>query len=376
MVGAIERARAGEFVGGLEQLLGGLEALTERDAHALLPVRDVRLLAFLAAQGGPATRRAVAANRRSCPDTDLRLSSDWSEAVRAEIARKISWRLSAPEVSPETHAILMRLAHDPSVLVRSTLAYEVRYLCSLPQGIVQVLMTDSEVEVLSPLVEYSPLVSDLDLIAAMSRTADPDIVLHVARRRPLSADVADAVVMFLEPRSLAALLQNPDAEIRACSLDHIAGRADLVAACLDALAGRTDLSSQAEKAIAEVAGENFRARGIAKRDGFARAQIEAARRNALLDDAFIRSAAIRGQIELVTEGLAELADLRPSAVRTVIESGSKRGIVSLVRRAGLNMRTAYRVIEVSHRLHKVSAANEDALNDDEHDDFPAPAIAI
>jgi uncharacterized protein (DUF2336 family) len=354
----------------LTLLLGELEAVAARNERMLSSLHDSSLLAFLAEQGGSATRRAVAVSRCSSPEIDLRLAGDWDETVRAEIARKISWRLSAPEVSPETLAILMHLALDPAVSVRATLAREVRYLCFLPAEIVQALMSDTEVEVLSPLVECSPLVSDGDLISALSRTADVDILLRIARRRPLSADVADAIVMFLEPKSLTALLENPDAEIRECSLDHIAGRPDLVAACLDALARRTDLSPRAERAIAEVAGENFRTRPAIEPSGFARTQVEIARRNALLDDAFIRAAAIHGQIDLVVEGLAELTDLRASAVRTVIHSCSKRGIVSLVRRAGLNMSTAYRVREAADRLRRESQQGAEIVP------FPQQALAV
>jgi uncharacterized protein (DUF2336 family) len=365
----ISEDRAGVGPRELTQLLSELEAAAERNTRMLSSVRDIALLSFLAGQGGPATRRAVALNRCSSPEIDLRLAGDWDEIVRCEVARKISWRLSAPEISPETLAILMRLAHDPAIAVRATLAREVRYLCFLPQDVVQTLMADADVEVLSPLVECSPLVSDWDLISAMSRTADPDILLRIARRRPLSADVADAIVMFLEPKSLSALLENPDAEIRACSLDHVAGRADLVAACIDALAGRTDLSPRAERAIAEVAGENFRSRPAIEPSGFARTQVELARRNALLDDAFIRAAAIHGQIDLVVEGLAELTDLRASAVRTLIQSGSKRGIISLVRRAGLAMSTAYRVREAAERLRRENQHEVAVVH------FPQPALA-
>jgi uncharacterized protein (DUF2336 family) len=229
------------------------------------------------------------------------------------------------------------------------LAQEVRHLCSLPKEIVRRLMRDSEVDVLGPLVECSPLVSNDDLIAAVFRIADAEILMRVAARRPLCADVADAVIMFFEPNSLSILLENPEADIRSSSLDRIATRVDVVAFCFDALAKRTDLSPHAQDAIAKVAARRARETPSEMDDVAARIDVERARLEGHLDEEFIRAAAKDGKLLIVAEGLARIADLRASAVRTVLESRSKNGIVALVRRAGLNMRTAFRILEATER---------------------------
>jgi uncharacterized protein (DUF2336 family) len=355
---AIEPAKGHETkeLAALSGLLDAVEALARRNVQALFAVGDPNLLAFLGGRGGPATRRAVAANRAAPAATDLRLAGDPDETVRCEIARKISWRLSSPAVSPEFHEILESLSDDPAVHVRATLAHEVRHLCLLPRKIARRLLNDSQADVVGPIVECSPLVSDGDLIAAVFRMADAETLMRVARRRPVSPDVADAVIIFFEPNSISALLENPDAEIRSSSLDRIAARADVVAFCLDALAKRSDLSPQAQHDIAVVAAMHADERLADMSDIGARIDVERARLEGLLDEGFIRTAANDGKLLHVAEGLARIADLQASAVRTVIESGSERGIVALVRRAGLNMRTAYRILEAIQRARRTRVA--------------------
>src|ERR1700712_4172303 len=135
-----------------EEVLARLEAHTLA-AHADLAGRTdagAAVLHYLAENGAPATRRAVAANTGASAHTNRYLADDDDDDVRVELARKIARlmpNLSAEE-GAHIHALtietLERLARDQVARVRAVLAEEIKRHDCVPKFIVLTLARDLE----------------------------------------------------------------------------------------------------------------------------------------------------------------------------------------------------------------------------------------
>ncbi|MEI9995896.1 MAG: DUF2336 domain-containing protein [Rhizomicrobium sp.] len=337
--------------------------------------RDV--LEYLAANGAPATRRAVAANSAAPARANRHLADDEDEDVRAELARKIA-RLM-PSLSPaenaHVHALtvetLERLARDQVVRVRAILAEEIKELDCVPRMIVLTLARDLSELVAAPILEYSPLLSDADLMEIIATARAEEVLCAIARRKPLTVDVSQAIVGSLDIPAIAALLANPDAAIREKTLDDIAAQAERIQDWQMPLVLRSDLSRRAIRRIASFVGSSLIEQLSARyglddeigqqlnkalrirlqedrkpEDGQADAahrDVAAARAAGRLDDAFVEAAANAGQRETVTLALATLARVPEATARKIVASRSAKPVTALVWHAGLSMRVAFKI---------------------------------
>ncbi len=127
------------------------------------------VLHYLAVNGAPATRAAVAANLGASAATNRLLADDGEAEVRSELAVKIARLLpglSGPEsahIFALTIETLEALARDAAVTVRALLAEEIKSLNCVPPAIVKQLAQDAE---------------------SSRGGADPGIFAAALRRRP------------------------------------------------------------------------------------------------------------------------------------------------------------------------------------------------
>ncbi len=334
------------------------------------------VLTFLAHNGAPATRRAVAANMAAPAQVNRHLAEDDEEDVRAELARKIARLMpglskrEAEHIQHLTIETLERLAADQVPKVRAILAEEIKHLDNIPKHIIDALARDVEETVHVPILEYSPLLSDADLVEIIAEGKVHSVLAAIARRKPLSPNVSDAVVSSLDIPAVAALLANPDAAIRERTLDAIIDQAERISVWQDAVCVRADLSRRAIRRLASFVStelierlcsrhgldeetkvhlnRQLRARydeqdHAPSRDTSAADEVEAAAKAGRLDDAFIESAAEEGKREAVVLALARLAKLQDSVVRRMLMTRSAKPITALVWRAGLSMRSAFKI---------------------------------
>src|SRR5579871_4951154 len=170
------------------------------------------VLHYLAQNGAAATRRAVAANLGAGARTDRYLADDDDDEVRVELARKIARlmpdlkRDEVRHIRALTIETMERLARDQLPRVRAALSESIKSLDCIPKNIVLSLARDAETLVAAPIVEYSPLLSDTDLTEIIATARADEILSAVARRRPVGADVADAIVASLDIPAISALL--------------------------------------------------------------------------------------------------------------------------------------------------------------------------
>jgi uncharacterized protein (DUF2336 family) len=361
-----------------------LHILEERDrsAREMLAARadaPAESLFFLAREGDEAIRRAVAANPSTPVHANRLLADDGAGEVRVELARKIG-RLM-PQFSQEqskkllaiTIETLERLAKDALPRVRAVLAEEIKAMDCIPKRVIRSLARDVE-EVSAPILEYSPLLSDADLVDIITTAKARFALTAIARRRPLGANVSEAIAVALEVPAVVELLSNSGAEIRQRTLDKIVSHAAKVRAWHLPLVLRGDLSQRAIRRIAGfVSGaliqqlserhtldektrqhlnQRMRARIEAGEtdEGHEKANVEALFKAGKLDDTFVESAAEAGQRETVAAALAFLARAPLEIVHRVLSTGSARPVTALVWRADLSMRTAFAIQRFVLRL--------------------------
>jgi uncharacterized protein (DUF2336 family) len=366
------------------------EGLDPREALDILEVRaresedyiirnaDVgsAVFEYLAEYGAPATRQAVAANLATPARVNRLLANDGVDDVRAELAAKIARLMPglAARENDETVALTIAtlevLAQDSAVKVRAILADEIKHLDCIPRQVAFRLAHDVETLVSMPILEYSPLLSDADLMEIIAGGQVQQVLAAVARRRPLSEDVSDALVQSLDIPTVATLLVNPDARIRKQTLDRIIEEAEAIESWHLPLVLRADLSARAIRRIGSFVGasliEQLVARGDLSETTRAhlgrrlRARLEqdsnvernpdnaaqcvaAAKSRGTLDDVFVENAAASGHREIVILALAALAQVPETTVRRILDQRSAKPLVALVWRAHLSMRTAFKV---------------------------------
>ncbi|HEY1632533.1 MAG TPA: DUF2336 domain-containing protein [Rhizomicrobium sp.] len=332
------------------------------------------VLMFLAGEGHPAARRAVAANPSSPPHANRLLADDADDEVRIELARKIGRLMPGlpPDAKSRMRALtietLEKLAKDQLPRVRAVLAEEIKLLDGVPKRVVRQLARDVE-SVSAPILEYSPLLSDADLIEIITTAQARHALKAIARRRPLGASVSEAIGSVMDEPSVAELLSNSTAEIRQQTLDKIIEHATKVRAWHLPLVLRSDLSQRAIRRVAGFVGASLVQR-LSERHGLdaetqaalnrqlrghiesgdldagretSASEAERLFRAGKLDDIFVESAAEAGRRETVITSLSLLAQVPAETVRRIVQSGIAKAITALVWRAGLPMRAAFKI---------------------------------
>lgn len=385
MTGRIARNTSAS--GGLrpQDVLRLIEERAQSAQHELAGRTDAGddVLDYLAREGAPATRRAVAANPAAAAHTNRHLADDASDEVRAELARKIARLMpglsarEAEHVQKLTIETLERLAADQVPRVRAILADEIKHLDCVPAHVVKALARDLEAMVAVPILEYSPLLSDADLMEIIAEGKVHAVLAAIAKRRAVSEHVSDAVVSSLDIPAVAALLANPNAAIRERTLDAIIDQAERISVWQNALSMRADLSRRAVRRLATFVSiemleqlstrhdlddatkqhlsRQTRARVeegelSASSGNVAAEEVEAAARAGRLDEVFVESAAEAGKREAIVLSLSKLAAVPEQTVRRMLMTRSAKPVTALVWRSGLSMRAAFKIQRFVMRL--------------------------
>jgi len=350
----------------------------QREAEDALAVRRdaaPEVLYFIAQRGSPAARRAIAANPSAPAHANHLLANDSDDEVRAELAAKIGRLIPhlPPDTSEKVRALTMealeRLAQDQLPRVRAILAEEIKLLDCVPKRVIRRLARDVE-SVSAPILEYSPLLSDADLIEIISTAGAHHALLAIAKRRPLRGNVSEAISEALNVPAISALLANSSAEIRQQTLEKIVDHAEGVTEWHGTLVLRNDLSQRAIRRLAGFVSASLVEQLATRNDLDAdtaerlkkkmRARVEAAqpaedapdvlaaelaklRKKGKLDDAFVERAVEGGQRELMVASIAQLSGAPASTVRRILAAGSAKPLTALLWHCGLSMRTCFKI---------------------------------
>ncbi|MBI1245197.1 MAG: DUF2336 domain-containing protein [Alphaproteobacteria bacterium] len=360
---------------------------------------DVRpeILYYLTEDFDPSVREAVAVNAASPFHANLKLARDQSEDVRAGLAGKVQRLL--PGLKPgEQDAARTRvmqtlevLAKDTATRIRAVVADTLKDVPDAPADLVRQLARDTELAVASPVLQFSPLLTDDDLLEIIRGRHAEGALSAVARRSNVAEAISDAIVAIDDVDAVTTLLGNPSAQIREETLDLIVDRAPtrpswhgglvdrpklpasaairIAAFVADALsqrlAQRPDLDAATREAVASEVRKRISEAGAA-RDGGSGAgarkrnladpewagaggngdgetvgdKVKRLRREKKLDDAAVTAAAQNGEKLFVKLALAELGGTRADAIDKILNARSAKGIIAACWKAKLKMPTA------------------------------------
>ncbi|MEY4706330.1 MAG: hypothetical protein RJB58_53 [Pseudomonadota bacterium] len=318
----------------------------------------------------------MAANRSAPAAANRLLADDENEDVRAELAVKIARLMPGLSERESSHIFALTietlecLARDAAVRVRAILAEEIKGLDCVPRDIALILARDVNAIVAAPILQYSPLLSDADLIEIIACGQIQQVLTAIASRKTLSEDVSDHLVQSLNVPAVAALLVNRDARIRKETMEQIVEQAEEINAWHMPLALRADLSARAIRRIGSLVGASILERLAARNDLFDATRVHlgrelrarlaesagqddpsvspaeavaAARKDGQLDGLFVEQAAQAGRREVVVNALAVLANVTDQTVKKILSSGNAKPIIALVWHAHLSMRVAFKI---------------------------------
>ena len=243
--------------------LAASAAVTDRRSLALHPAVRPELLYYLASDGDAEVRAAVAANEATPVQADLILARDRDETVRLDLAQKIA-RLT-PGLSAEQHdrlremtyEVLEILVRDQVPRVRQVIAEVLKDVADAPPAVIRSLARDSEIVVAEPVLQFSPVLTDDDLLEIIRNSPIPGALAAIARRAHVPADVADAIGASPDTGAITVLLENPRAQIREETLDRLVERAPEVTAWHRPLATRPWLPKNAVRKLARFLAGNL-----------------------------------------------------------------------------------------------------------------------
>ena len=328
------------------------------------------LLYFLAEDESVDVRRRVAANPGTPGQANVLLAHDIDEEVRCDLALKIGRLVpglsdaESSRLQDLTLESLRILAEDQLPRVRQILAEEIKLATDVPKEVIDRLANDDELIVAAPVLEYSILLKDEDLLEIIAAGPIQGALAAIARRDEVSEQVSEAIVAAEDVPAIATLLANQNAQIREETLDKIIDQAKNVPSWHEPLVGRPSLSQRAIRRIAgfvtsallDVLQERHQfdtetkkvvAAAVKKRLREESEVVnEAAERakemfeGGKLDDEVLRIASEEGKREFAIHALALKAELEPPIVRRMMESKAGKAVTALAWKAELSMRTA------------------------------------
>jgi len=221
------------------------------------------LLYFLAEDKAPEVRRSVAANASAPRQTHILLAKDDDQEVRVGLAEKLA-RI-APDLSGDeldklrqsTHESLNFLAQDEITKVRQILSEILKDVTNAPPDLIKKLALDTELLVAGPVLEFSPVLEDDDLIEIISKGTVKGGLNAISNRQGVGEGVADAIVSTNDEEAIADLLGNDTAQIREQTLDDLIEKADKVELWQAPLVSRPTLSSGAATRLAQFVADNL-----------------------------------------------------------------------------------------------------------------------
>lgn len=234
---------------------------TAAERRALAQRRDLppEMLYYLARDAEAAVRAAAAANPASPAKADGLLAGDTVEEVRAAVGRKLAehWRQGAPEISRDT---LMTLSRDDVLRVRAAIADAIKTCVDAPHALIASLARDTELLVAQPVLEFSPVLTERDLIDIIATGAADGALSAIARRKDLASGVTEALVETGSVPAIAQLLRNSTAQIREDTLDRLIDRSRGVTSWQEALVERDGMSKRATLKLATVLADHLLSR--------------------------------------------------------------------------------------------------------------------
>lgn len=357
--------------------IAGKGSASQRAKLAAHEEMEPEILYFLASDDDEDVRIQVAENVGTPLQADAILAGDASEEVRCELARKIGRMV--PGLGPGENKTLVEmaievlevLAQDELPRVRAIISEELKHAGNIPAEIIQRLADDLEDIVAVPVLEYSPLLNELDLKQIVARGAGLQMAA-IARRPDLSETVVDAIVEQDDADAIQDVLENGSAKIGDKSMDVIAERAEentgwhrpmvfrdelpvrtirriasfVNAALMEALIERNSTRKDLVEGLRKTVRERIERGDMVEEaetyvPALARAKEDMAAGS--LNEDRLAEALAGDEISYFRYGLMELSGLPHDTVSKMLNTGSSKAITALAWKSGLSMHFAEKI---------------------------------
>lgn len=230
------------------------------------------LLYFLAEDPSPKVRQNVAANTAAPRHANMLLVTDTDTKVRESLAGKLA-RL-VPGLSTDdqdklrktTYEALSLLAKDQAVNVREVLSEALKEVADAPPDVIRRLAWDVEAAVATPVLRFSPVLSDQDLLDIISARPSSGSISAISGRPNVSENVSDAIISSNDDDAIGLLLGNHSAMIREQALDRVIDRAVDIDFWHEPLAMRPRLPSSAAVKIARFVADDILTKMVERAD--------------------------------------------------------------------------------------------------------------
>ncbi len=337
-------------------------------------------LYYFASDEDDGVRAAVAANPGTPLQADVILAKDREVTVRMILAEKIGKMLpdirqdQSEKLAELAFEVLEVLADDRDAQVRSIIAESIKSLDNVPKPIVALLAKDVEDAVAMPVLEFSPLLGEQDLLKIILTGIRGKRLAAVSRREDLTSELIDAIVDSKDDIAVEALIGNEAADISEHQFGHIVDHAAEREGWQAALASRIKIPKDTLLRLSRIATENvlsrLRDRGDLGQEVLdelehaveekvtesldeeeekepskdavdaAMAKAKELQAEGQLNEAKVLGAIASGKREYVDAFLAVLAEQPPVDIRRVLKMQSAKSVLALTWQAGLSMKTA------------------------------------
>lgn len=346
------------------------------------------LLYFLAQDRAVAVRCAAAANPNLPNKANRLLAEDEEPEVRRVIAGKLARRWG-PTATALHRRTLVQLSRDDVLRVRHAIAEALKESSEAPYELIADLARDTAALVAQPVLEFSPLLSEQDLVGLIAAGAGDEHLAAIARRRDLGVTVSDALVESGCVTAITHLLSNNRAQIREATIDRLIDGAATVPSWQQALVDRDGLSHGATLRLAGVLADHLLARLMTRHEYDQRMsahlreavgkrlqefllgpsgnrgddrrtlelrmkQLRVQRDAGQLDDTAILAALLSQDRHFVVAALSLLAKLPLATILSIASSQSGKALCALAWKAGLQPSTA---VELQRRLGRLAEAD-------------------
>lgn len=328
------------------------------------------------------TNHQTKQNRLIRLDDSLESYHELDEELRFQLALRIAKLAPTLAYSKTTlaldHAVkvLKSIARDQTERVRYMIAQELADLPDAPYDVIRQLACDASHKVACPILEFSPLLRDDDLIDILSTCNVPGVAESIARRRTVSESVSDAIVKTKHPDAIHALLLNEQSHLSSGALATIVNEAPDYEIWHESLIHRPELT---QKTVNRIAGfisshllleleERRNLKLVHKQDTRAAVQhrltswtAEQERAAELkarhyydagkLDEERLSDAIHAADEPFVCAALSLMCQIPKDTIKRILRSQSGKAITSLAWEANLSMRTAMALQMKIGRVH-------------------------
>jgi hypothetical protein len=219
---------------------------------------SLAILRELADDPSVTVRVSLALNPALPPHIGAILAADTDARVRTILSRKLAPLTSElshearQRVQKDAVASLTAMVADAALRVRANIALAVRDLADGPREIVLRLAHDPAVMVCEPVIRFSPMLTREDLVTLITSGPPPSTILAVANRPKIGAAVSDAIVDTADTAAIGALLANRTAQIREATLDALAAQSEEQTGWQEPLVHRPHLPPLAQRMLSEI----------------------------------------------------------------------------------------------------------------------------